>query len=133
MQLTATQEAEESQRMQRELAAFRGSASGAQWAEKRGMLPVLQVKGQLLHALQSGHCAVLSGDTGCGKTTQARSAPGIHAFLVSCVPACCRRRSVATGMLHCGGIVIAASLYELPGCCGAVCSSICRSCRLVSM
>lgn len=56
--------------MKAEQQAFSASAMGREWADKRQQLPVCQVREQLLDILSRGHCAVLSGDTGCGKTTQ---------------------------------------------------------------
>jgi HrpA-like RNA helicase len=64
------QGAAESQSMKRQQQAFAASEQGREWARKRESLPVFQVRDQLLEALTSGHMAVLSGDTGCGKTTQ---------------------------------------------------------------
>jgi HrpA-like RNA helicase len=64
------QDAAESQSMKRQQRAFAASEVGREWAKKRESLPVYQVRDQLLATLTSGHMAVLSGDTGCGKTTQ---------------------------------------------------------------
>jgi HrpA-like RNA helicase len=54
--------------------AFRWEASGdgASWKEKRSKLPVAQIRGAVLQALATGDLLVISGDTGCGKTTQVR-------------------------------------------------------------
>lgn len=56
--------------MKAEQEAFAVSGTGREWAEKRQQLPVCQVRDGLLDILSRGNCAVLSGDTGCGKTTQ---------------------------------------------------------------
>lgn len=56
--------------MQQQQAAFLASGVGKEWMDKREQLPVFQVREQLLQTLAAGHFAVLSGDTGCGKTTQ---------------------------------------------------------------
>lgn len=56
--------------MKRQQHSFAASEVGREWAKKRENLPVYQVRDQLLSTLSSGHMAVLSGDTGCGKTTQ---------------------------------------------------------------
>ena len=56
--------------MRRQQHSFAASEVGREWAAKRENLPVFQVRDQLLAALRAGHMAVLSGDTGCGKTTQ---------------------------------------------------------------
>ena len=54
--------------------AWRGSSEGAAWLRKREALPVLQIRQGLLAALAEHDVAVVGGDTGCGKTTQARAA-----------------------------------------------------------
>lgn len=64
------QDAAESQSMRRQQHNFAASEVGREWAAKRNNLPVYQVRDQLLSTLRTGHMAVLSGDTGCGKTTQ---------------------------------------------------------------
>lgn len=56
--------------MRRQQHNFQASELGREWTKKRENLPVFQVRDQLLATLTSGHMAVLSGDTGCGKTTQ---------------------------------------------------------------
>lgn len=56
--------------MRRQQLAFTKSEVGQEWARMRRNLPVYQVRQQLLESLTAGHMAVLSGDTGCGKTTQ---------------------------------------------------------------
>jgi hypothetical protein len=50
--------------------AFWKTPEGQAWAKSRGALPVVQVKAGLLAALEKHDYVVLSGDTGCGKTTQ---------------------------------------------------------------
>jgi HrpA-like RNA helicase len=67
---TVLQDRQQTLRMQRQQEEFRASDIGREWVEKRAQLPVYQVREQLLQTLSHGHCAVLSGDTGCGKTTQ---------------------------------------------------------------
>jgi HrpA-like RNA helicase len=42
------------------------------WQAQRAALPVAAIRAPLLEALQQADVAVVSGDTGCGKTTQAR-------------------------------------------------------------
>lgn len=43
------------------------------WAAQRAALPVAEIRAPLLEALQGGaDVAVVSGDTGCGKTTQVK-------------------------------------------------------------
>lgn len=56
--------------MKQQQREFAASAVGREWAQKRQQLPVCQVREQLQDILSRGDCAVLSGDTGCGKTTQ---------------------------------------------------------------
>lgn len=56
--------------MRRQQRNFAASGLGREWAAKRENLPVYQVRDRLLATLKTGHMAVLSGDTGCGKTTQ---------------------------------------------------------------
>ena len=57
-------------RLQRDLKAFRESESGIKWIEERKELPVYQIKGQIINTLKKENAMVVSGDTGCGKTTQ---------------------------------------------------------------
>ena len=59
-----------SKRMQQQQQSFAASEAGQAWADKRAQLPVVQVREQLIDHLANGSVAVLSGDTGCGKTTQ---------------------------------------------------------------
>ena len=42
------------------------------WQSQRAALPVAAIRAPLLEALQQADVAVVSGNTGCGKTTQAR-------------------------------------------------------------
>jgi ATP-dependent RNA helicase DHX36 len=67
---TDNEAARENENMRRQQAAFHASPSGKHWAAQRSKLPVVQVKSSLLAALKDNHSVVLSGDTGCGKTTQ---------------------------------------------------------------
>ena len=85
----------QSRRMQEALAAFQASAEGRQWQEARGKLPVTAIRAGLLEALQEKDFAVVSGDTGCGKTTQVHSLPCLthchlcitgHQLLQACLP-----------------------------------------------
>jgi hypothetical protein len=62
----------ESQAMLEALQGWRGSKEGTQWQVKRQQLPVVQIREGLLTALTQHDVAVVGGDTGCGKTTQAR-------------------------------------------------------------
>lgn len=63
-------DAEVSRQLQRELVAFRASPGGQEWARRRDALPVAQIREPLLAALEKSDVAVVSGDTGSGKTTQ---------------------------------------------------------------
>ena len=60
----------ESQRMLRDLEAFHSSSEGQDWARKRSLLPVCEIRQPLLEALSGSDVVVVGGDTGCGKTTQ---------------------------------------------------------------
>ena len=60
----------ESQRMIRDLEAFDLSPEGQDWARKRSLLPVCEIRQPLLEALARSDVVVVGGDTGCGKTTQ---------------------------------------------------------------
>jgi hypothetical protein len=55
--------------MTKERRNFLDCREGQEWAKARALLPVSQVREQLLRVLDEGHCAVLSGDTGCGAFT----------------------------------------------------------------
>ncbi|GIL59638.1 hypothetical protein Vafri_14371, partial [Volvox africanus] len=46
------------------------SPAGRAMAAARAALPIAAVRGELLEALRQGDVVVVSGDTGCGKTTQ---------------------------------------------------------------
>lgn len=63
----------ESRRMLDDQRRWRGSREGQEWAAKRQQLPVVQIQAGLLAALADHDLAVVGGDTGCGKTTQAYS------------------------------------------------------------
>ena len=52
------------------LKQWRGTREGAKWQQDRARLPVLSIKQDLLTELQQHDVVVVSGDTGCGKTTQ---------------------------------------------------------------
>ena len=60
----------ESQRMLRDLETFDSSPEGQEWARKRSLLPVCEIRQPLLEALARSDVVVVGGDTGCGKTTQ---------------------------------------------------------------
>ena len=62
---------QEGAHMRQRLEAWRASPEGAAWMAKRGGLPVVQIRDSLLAALETADVAVVGGDTGCGKTTQA--------------------------------------------------------------
>lgn len=59
------------------------SKEGREWAAKREKLPVSQIRSELLLALERGDLLVVSGDTGCGKTTQVTPPPFPAAPLTS--------------------------------------------------
>ncbi|GLI66501.1 hypothetical protein VaNZ11_010328 [Volvox africanus] len=52
------------------LERWAGSPAGRAMAAARAALPIAAVRGELLEALRQGDVVVVSGDTGCGKTTQ---------------------------------------------------------------
>ncbi|EFJ53272.1 hypothetical protein VOLCADRAFT_86387 [Volvox carteri f. nagariensis] len=54
------------------LERWQDSPAGQAMASARAALPIAAVKGELLEALRQGDVVVVSGDTGCGKTTQPR-------------------------------------------------------------
>lgn len=56
--------------MAQRLRDWRGSAAGAAMQAARDALPIAQLRGEVLAALQAHDAVVVSGDTGCGKTTQ---------------------------------------------------------------
>lgn len=56
--------------LKRQLLAWWGSEEGAAMKEKRGTLPIAALQAQLATVLAAQDVAVVSGDTGCGKTTQ---------------------------------------------------------------
>eukprot|EP00873_Tetraselmis_striata_P037555 jgi/Tetstr1/457819/TSEL_044364.t1 len=68
-QMTPAQE-REGRQMAEEQARWDASAEGGSWRDKRAKLPVSQIRGAVLEALAGGDAVVISGDTGCGKTTQ---------------------------------------------------------------
>ena len=69
---TPQQQAESGQ-MAAALHAWRDSPEGAQWQKDRARLPVLAIRPDLLTQLAQHDVVVVSGDTGCGKTTQVLS------------------------------------------------------------
>lgn len=64
------QQREESADMAEALRKWKDSKEGAKWQQDRERLPVLSIKQDLLAQLQQNDVVVVSGDTGCGKTTQ---------------------------------------------------------------
>ena len=68
-QLTWQQKAESAD-MAEALKRWQNSQEGAKWQQDRARLPVLSIKQDLLSQLQQHDVVVVSGDTGCGKTTQ---------------------------------------------------------------
>ncbi len=66
----AAMEAATSQRMLKDLLAFRKSPKGVEWSKSRGNLPASALREQLREQLQNQDVLVVSGETGSGKTTQ---------------------------------------------------------------
>ena len=66
--------------MAHDLEQWRSSSEGGKWQQDRGRLPVLSIRRDLLTQLADHDVVVVSGDTGCGKTTQVRTEP-------ACIPA----------------------------------------------
>lgn len=64
------QQQAESRAMAHDLEQWRRSSEGAKWQQDRGRLPVLTIRHDLLAQLADHDVVVVSGDTGCGKTTQ---------------------------------------------------------------
>ncbi|DBA76164.1 TPA: hypothetical protein ACH3X1_009895 [Trebouxia sp. C0004] len=60
----------ESHEMAASLEGWRSSREGGQWQQDRARLPVLTIRQDLLAQLAEHDVVVVSGDTGCGKTTQ---------------------------------------------------------------
>jgi ATP-dependent RNA helicase DHX29 len=59
-----------SERMLKDLKAWRNSSQGAEWQKSRGNLPASALREQLRQMLQNQDVLVVSGETGSGKTTQ---------------------------------------------------------------
>lgn len=59
-----------SERMLKDLKAWRSSSEGAEWQNSRGNLPASALREQLREMLQIQDVLVVSGETGSGKTTQ---------------------------------------------------------------
>jgi len=57
-------------RMAAEQRNWEASEEGKAWAARRAKLPVATIRDTALEALERGDLLVISGDTGCGKTTQ---------------------------------------------------------------
>ena len=70
MQEQSPQQKQESGQMAAALQTWRDSPEGAQWQKDRAKLPVLAIRADLLTQLAQHDVVVVSGDTGCGKTTQ---------------------------------------------------------------
>ena len=64
------QQQTESRGMAHDLEQWRSSSEGAKWQQDRARLPVLTIRQDLLKQLADHDVVVVSGDTGCGKTTQ---------------------------------------------------------------
>ena len=64
------QQLAESRHMAHALEQWRGSGEGMKWQQTRAGLPVLSIRQDLLTQLAEHDVVVVSGDTGCGKTTQ---------------------------------------------------------------
>ncbi|PRW58696.1 helicase domain-containing [Chlorella sorokiniana] len=68
-QQTAAQQ-RDSERLLQEQQAWRASEEGQRWVAERAKLPVVEIREQLVAALQAHDVCVVSGETGSGKTTQ---------------------------------------------------------------
>lgn len=64
------QQQADSRGMTHDLEQWRSSSEGAKWQQDRARLPVLTIRQDLLKQLADHDVVVVSGDTGCGKTTQ---------------------------------------------------------------
>ncbi len=69
------QQRAESHEMAENLEGWRNSREGGQWQQDRARLPVLTIRQDLLAQLAEHDVVVVSGDTGCGKTTQVPPCP----------------------------------------------------------
>lgn len=67
------QQQAESRAMAHDLEQWRSSSEGGKWQQVRGRLPVLTIRHDLLTQLADHDVVVVSGDTGCGKTTQVQN------------------------------------------------------------
>lgn len=56
--------------------AWVASDQGQAMAVTRGVLPIVNIRQALLSALEAHDVVVVSGATGCGKTTQVRKGAG---------------------------------------------------------
>ena len=77
MREQSQQQRAESEEMAQQLAEWRSSREGSQWQQDRGRLPVLTIRQDLLAQLAEHDVVVVSGDTGCGKTTQVLFSPSL--------------------------------------------------------
>lgn len=69
-QQQSQQQQAESRAMAHDLKQWQSSSEGAKWQQDRARLPVLTIRQDLLTQLADHDVVVVSGDTGCGKTTQ---------------------------------------------------------------
>ncbi len=69
------QQRAESREMAESLEGWRSSREGGQWQQDQARLPVLTIRQDLLAQLAEHDVVVVSGDTGCGKTTQVNPCP----------------------------------------------------------
>lgn len=85
-ELTHQQKAESAD-MAEALERWRSSKEGSKWQQDRARLPVLAIKQDLLTQLQQHDVVVVSGDTGCGKTTQVSAlySSSVRRHLTACM------------------------------------------------
>ena len=94
----------ESADMAEALRSWRGTREGAKWQQDRARLPVLSIKQDLLSQLQQHDVVVVSGDTGCGKTTQVGfriQCSGLgarHRLCYDCIGRACHVMGVCSGV-----------------------------------
>ena len=69
-ELASKQVEQNSRSLHQDLAQWKVSDDGLYWMEKRSALPVSQIQGSLLKALEVHDVVLVSGETGSGKTTQ---------------------------------------------------------------
>ena len=71
------QQRAESEEMAQQLEEWRSRREGSQWQQDRARLPGLTIRQDLLAQLAEHDVVVVSGDTGCGKTTQVLYSPSL--------------------------------------------------------